>query len=371
MKVSIERNAFLKALNHCHSIVERRTTLPILSHVLLNAEGMSLKLNATDLELSVIETVSATVVEPGRSTVSAHLLHEIVKKFRDGSKVELSMNKDTNQIEVSCGKSKFQLPFLPPEDFPIIKTTDSEFNFSLPPKTLKRLFDKTRIAMATEETRYFLCGVYLHTFEDRELRAAATDGHRLARVSVSLPEGARGMPGIIISRKTVNEFSKILTETNDDIQVGVSETQITFTMQNAQLVSRLIDGQYPNYEDAIPDDTTNSRTMHVKVKPFFQAVDRVATIANDQFSGIKLSVDDNRLTLSAINEESGQAREEIEVDYSSPEVTIGFSSRYLMDVTQQLDQDEAQLAFADNDSPIVIRPCNDDTSLFVLMPLRV
>lgn len=368
MKLTIEKNSFLKALGHAHSVVERRTALPILSHLLLQAEGMTLKLTSTDLELSIVENVSATILESGKTTVPAHLLYEIVRKFREGSQIELFHNKDKHQLEISCGRSEFKLPCLPPEDFPVINKNDLPFHFKLPAKAMRTLIERTRIAMSTEETRYFLNGIYMHATET-ELRAVATDGHRLARVSLPLPESAKGMPGVIVSRKTVNELYKLLTDTQDDVEIAVSENQISITVHNAVLTSRLIDGKYPDYEEAIPSG--NDQLMHFKVREFSQAVDRVATISSDRFSEIKMRLEGNRVQFSAANEDSGRAEEEIEVDYSGRNIDIGFNSRYLMDVAQQIETDEAQIALSDGNSPIIIRPMNDDSSLFVLMPLRV
>ncbi|MBP6985634.1 MAG: DNA polymerase III subunit beta [Alphaproteobacteria bacterium] len=368
MKLTIEKNAFQKALGHAHSVVERRTALPILSHLLLVAEGMTLKLTSTDLELSIVENVSATIQETGKTTVPAHLLHEIVRKFRDGAQIEIVHNKEKHQLEISSGRSHFKLPCLPPEDFPVINKSDLPCRFQLPAKAMRVLIERTRIAMSTEETRYFLNGIYLHATET-QLRAVATDGHRLARVSLPLPENAQNMPGVIISRKTVNELYKLLSDTQEDVEIAVSENQISITVHNAVLTSRLIDGKYPDYEEAIP--MSNDQLMHFKVREFSQAVDRVATISNERFSEIKMHLEGNRVQFTAVNEDSGRANEEIEVDYNGSAIDIGFNSRYLMDVAQQIDSDEAQIALSDGNSPIIIRPMNDDSSLFVLMPLRV
>lgn len=368
MKLTIEKTAFQKALSHAHSVVERRTALPILSHILLQAEGMNVKLTSTDLELSIVETVSATIQDPGKTTVAAHLLYEIVRKFRDGSQIQLYHNKDTHQLEVSSGKSEFRLPCLPAEDFPVINKGDLPHTFKISAKTFRTMIERTRIAMSTEETRYFLNGIYLHT-EDKEMRAVATDGHRLARYAFEAPAGSEGMPGVIVSRKTVNELYKVLADTQEDIQVSVSENQIAFNIHNAVITSRLIDGKFPNYVDAIP--FKNDQMMHFKVKTFSQAVDRVATISSDRFSEIKLKLEQNKIQLSAANEDSGRAEEELEVDYDGRNIDIGFNSRYLIDVAQQIDTDEAQIAFSDGNSPIIIRPTAGDDSLFVLMPLRV
>jgi DNA polymerase-3 subunit beta len=369
MKLAIERNHFLTALNHSQGVVEKRTTLPILSHIMLHAEGVNLKLTSTDLEVSLIETVSADIKEPGKATVPAHLLHDIVRKLRDGSKVELELNKTTNQLHVSSGRSEFKLPCLPAEDFPAINSGEFPHTFTLPARSLRHLIEGTKFAMSTEETRYFLNGIYLHVVDGKELRAVATDGHRLAQISIPLPEGAQDMPGVIISRKTVNEISKITTDIQDDVRISLSATQISFIAHNANLTARLIDGKYPDYTGAIPRNNTNS--VMLKIKPFSQAVDRVATLANDLISGIKIDIENGKMMLSAVNEDAGAANEEIEVEYNGDRVNIGFNSKYLLDVAQQISGDEARVEMLDNTSPIIVRPLNDESTLYVLMPMRV
>lgn len=370
MKLFIERSAFLKALNHCQGIVERRTTLPILSHILLVAQNDTLQLTATDLELSAVETTPASVSEEGRTTVAAHLLYDIVRKMHDGAQVSLVLDASKMQMVVSSGCSEFRLPCLPAEDFPAVSMGSLPHTFTLPTKTIRQLIDKTKFAMSSEETRYFLNGIYLHTVEDQSLRAVATDGHRLAQATAPLPQGANGMPGVIISRKTVAGLIKILSETADEtVQISVSTSQIAFRLNDLFMTSRLIDGKYPAYQEAIPK--SNNKFMHVNVKNLSKAVDRVATITTDKFSAIKLFLEEGRLTLSATNESTGAAQEELEVAYQGEPMTFGFNARYLLDIAQQLDGEEAEVAMADGATAITMRASSDDPTLYVLMPMRV
>ncbi len=369
MKLTIERTAFLKALSHCQNVVERKTTLPILAHILLEADGVSVKLTATDLELSIIEKVEAVVMEPGRAAVPAHLLYDIVRKLPEGSKLELIINLENGQLQISSGKSQFHLPCVPSEDFPQIDTGKQLHHFVLKSNVLRDLIEKTKFAISTENTRYFLNGIYLHIVDDKELVAVATDAHRLAKVSVPAPEGAKGMPGIIISRKTVNELSLLIANDHNDVAIGVSENQISCTIGSAYLVSRLVDGQYPDYSTAIP--VANDRKVKLAVKSFAKAVDRVATMSTDRLAGIYIDLDKGRLALSAIGENAGAAHEEIEIDYSSDKVNIGLSARYIMDVTQQIKGDDAVLLFGDGDTPLIVKAAQDDNALYVIMPMRV
>ena len=369
MELTIEQNAFLKALSHGQSVVERRTTLPILSHVLMQADGVSLKLTTTDLELSIVETVSADITDPGKITVAVLLLHEIVRKFQDGSKVSIVLNKDTNQLIIASGNSEFKLPCLAPEEFPVIETGDLPHQFKLPAQQFRRLLERTRFAMSQDENRYFLNGVYLHPIENKELRAVATDGHRLAQASIPLPVEAKDMPGVIISRKTVNELLKVIGDMSEDITIALSNNQICCTIRNAYVTSRLVDGIYPDYTGAIPSG--NSHVMTLAVKPFSQAVDRVATVSTDKVSGIKANLERGKMELTAANEHTGAAQEILDVDYSGESIDLGFNARYLLDITQQMNEETMQFILGDGDVPVIIRPVNDESALYVLMPMRV
>lgn len=369
MQFTIERSALSKALSHCQSVVERRTTLPILSHILFDAEGVSVKITATDLELSIVETVSAEVSEPGRATVPAHLIHDIVRKMEEGGTISMSLDKASHQLLLSCGQSEFKLPCLPPEDFPVIQAGDLPSQFKVPSRLFLRLLERTRFAMSQDETRYFLNGIYLHPVDGKELRAVATDGHRLAMASMPLPEGAADFVGVIMPRKTVQEVIKLITETPEDIHVAVSSTQICFSIRHAFLTSRLIDGAYPEYEGAIPRG--NNQMMYLKVAPFAQAVDRVATISLEKLGGIHGILEEGKLILKATGEIAGAAQEEIPVEYTGETINIGFNARYILDITQQLADEKAQFALGGDHCAMVIRPANDNTALYVLMPMSV
>ncbi len=368
MKLTIERNAFYKALGHCQSIVEKRTTLPILSHILLDAEGVSLKITATDLELSVVETVSAEVAQPGKATVPAQLIFEIVRKLKDGSRVELVLNEETHQLLINCDQSEFKLPCLPAEDFPTIQTGDLPCQFKVPSRLFLKLLERSRFAMSNDDMRHFLNGIYLHPIMDKELRAVATDGHRLAIVSMPLPEGAKDFTGVIIPRKTVNEVIKLISETPEDIHVAVSGTQICFSIRHAFLTSRLVDGTYPEYEGAIP--TGNNKMIYINVQQFSKAVERVAAISLDKLVGIHGVLDGEKLTLRATGEISGDAQEELAVEYTGDPVKLGFNARYVLDITQHITDEKIQFALGGDYSTMVIRSANDNSALYLLMPMK-
>lgn len=378
MKLVIERTALLKSLGHVQSVVEKRNTIPILANVLLDAADGRLALTATDMDLTVAETVPADIQRDGAITAPAHTLHDIVRKLPDGAQVEIDGSPpgeaDTDRIRVSAGRSRFMLASLPREDFPTLGTDDLPTGLSLPASMLRSLIDRTRFAISTEETRYYLNGIYLHAVTDAAkpaLRAVATDGHRLAKVEVALPDGAADMPGVIVPRKTVNELRRLLDDVEETVQVALSETKITFTFETIVLTSKLIDGTFPDYERVIP--TGNDRIMQVDCREFSSAVDRVSTIiSTEKTRAIKLAMVDGQLTLSATNPDAGSATEELPVTYSADAMEIGFNSKYLLDITGQIESGDAEFCMADAASPTIVRDLADDANaLYVLMPMRV
>ncbi|MGB8839968.1 MAG: DNA polymerase III subunit beta [Aliidongia sp.] len=372
MKITIERAALLRSLGHVQSVVERRNTIPILSNVLMKAENGRLSLSATDMDLEVVETVAAQITGEGRITAPAHTLYDIVRKLRDGAQVELDASGDHGTMVLRSGRSTFTLACLPAEDYPIMGGAPLSHEFLLSANDLKSLIDRTRFAISTEETRYYLNGIFLHATRSGEvqvLRAAATDGHRLARVEVPLPEGADGMPGIIVPRKTVQELRKLLEEVGQAVRIELSDTKIRFDLGDGILTSKLIDGTFPEYDRVIP--AGNDKILEVDCKLFAEAVDRVSTISTEKSRAVKLAAEHGMLTLSATSPENGTATEEIEVGYSSTPLEIGFNSRYLLDITQQIEGDGLQFVLSDSGSPTIVRDSGDHSALYVLMPMRV
>ncbi len=372
MKLTIERAQLLKSLAHVQSVVERRNTIPILSNVKLEGRPGSLSLNATDMDLDIVETVPADVTRPGATTAPAHTFYEIVRKLPEGSQVEIEYHSEEGQLTLRSGRSKFSLACLPVEDFPVLSGGELPHSFVLTAAELKTLIDRTRFAISTEETRYYLNGIYLHAAvvtDGDVLRSVATDGHRLARVEVTLPEGAAGMPGVIVPRKTVNEVRKLIDETDGDITVSLSETKLRFAFGDAVLTSKLIDGTFPDYERVIPAD--NDKALDVDVKAFASAVDRVSAISTEKSRAIKLSLEKGTVTLSASSPENGSAVEEVEGRYDSAPLEIGFNSRYLLDILAQVESETAHFAMADAASPTVVRDAAEGGAVYVLMPMRV
>lgn len=371
MKVTVERAALLRSLGHVHRVVERRNTIPILSNVLLRAQE-GLRLKATDLDIEVTETIPADVAEGGSTTVPAHVIYDIVRKLPEGAQVSLEASGDTGQMLIRSGRSRFMLQALPESDFPDLAAGDMPHRFSLPAADLKRLIEKTQFAISTEETRYYLNGIFLHTIESGDaqvLRAVATDGHRLARVEMPAPGGSTGMPGVIVPRKAVAEILKLVENGEETILVELSSAKVRLTFGGVVLTSKLIDGTFPDYQRVIPSG--NDKVLVVERDDFAKAVDRVSTISSERGRAVKLAIQEGRLVLTVNNPDSGSATEEVSVDYDASPIDIGFNARYLLDITGQLDGDTAVFRLADPGSPTLIQDREGSTALYVLMPMRV
>jgi DNA polymerase-3 subunit beta len=372
MKLSMERSALLRAMGRAQSVVERRNTIPILSNVLIEAEGEGVSFRATDLDIEVIDKAPAMVGRAGATTVPAHTLHEIARKLPDGAMVELADDGVAGRLEVRAGRSHFSLATLPREDFPIMASAEYQVSFACPAPVLRRLFDKAKFAISTEETRYYLNGVYMHAAKGPDgpvLRCVATDGHRLARIDAALPEGAADLPGVIVPRKTVGELRKLLDDDEAQIAVSVSETKVRFATPEVTLTSKVIDGTFPDYARVIP--TGNAKRLEVDAKEFAQAVDRVATVSSERSRAVKMALEEDRLVLSVNAPDSGAADEELAVAYGDERLEIGFNAKYLQEIADQVDRENAVFLFNSAGDPTLMREGNDETAVYVVMPMRV
>lgn len=372
MKLSMERGTLLRAMSRAQSVVERRNTIPILGNVLIEGEGEQVSFRATDLDIEVIDRATAMVARAGATTVSAHTLHEIVRKLPDGAMVELEDDGLTGRLEVRAGRSHFSLATLPREDFPIMASSEYACNFGCKAPTLRRLFDKAKFAISTEETRYYLNGVYMHAasgLNGKVLRCVATDGHRLAQIDADLPDDAHELPGVIVPRKTVGELRKLLDDDDMTIAVSVSETKVRFATPDVTLTSKVIDGTFPDYARVIP--ANNRKRLEVDAADFARAVDRVATVSSERSRAVKLALDEDRLVLSVNAPDSGAADEELSVAYSDEPLEIGFNAKYLLEIAGQVDRENAVFLFDSPGQPTLMREGNDDSAVYVVMPMRV
>ena len=377
MKLSIERVALLRSLAHVQNVVERRTTIPIISNVKLDARGEELTLTATDMDLSIQAHEPAHIERSGETTVNAHTLFDIVRKLPDGSEVALTLAEPREggggtELTVNAGRSVFNLPCLPADEFPAMEIEDLGVRFEIPVADLKRLVDKTKFAVSTEETRYYLNGVHIHAQREgatSTLRGVATDGHRLARIDVALPAGAEHIPAIIVPRKTVGEIRKLIDDLDGHVTVGVSERRIQFLLERTVLVSRLIDGTFPDYERVIPSG--NDRIARLEAKSFADAVDRVATISTERARAVKLLFSEEGVVISAVSTEAGRAIDEIDAAFEGERLEIGFNARYVLDILAEVDGDEVTLEMSNPAAPTLVRDTEDSSTLYVLMPMRV
>jgi DNA polymerase-3 subunit beta len=372
MKLTIERAALLRALGHVQSAVERRNTIPILSNVLLSAERDRLTFSATDLDMEIIDEAMAQVDQPGQITAPAHTLYEIVRKLPEGADVSLSFTGEDPRLTVAAGRSRFNLPVLPAGDFPVMSAEGFAGRMAVDVNDLIRLIDKTRFAISAEETRYYLNGMYLHAIVADgvpKLRAVATDGSRLALAEMAAPEGAQGIPGVIVPRKTVSEARRLLEDAGESIDLQVSPQKVRFEFGGAALTSKVIDGNFPDYVRVIPKD--NTRIVMVDAKLFAQAVDRVATISAEKSRSVRMSIEAGKVVLTVRNMEAGQAVEELEIDYDGDSFELSFNARYLLDITDQIAGEQAELRFGGpNDPALVLDPADAEVQ-YILMPLRV
>jgi DNA polymerase-3 subunit beta len=374
MKFKADRATLMKALAHVQSVVEKRNTIPILANVMLAARDGKLTFTATDMEIAIVEQVAASVSRNGACTAPAATLYEIVRKLPEAAEVELDHPGGDAQLALRAGRFATSLVVLPIDDFPSMTAGTLPNKFTLPAQTLRALIDRTRFAISTEETRYYLNGIYVHATESdgrKVLRAVATDGHRLARVEEDLPEGAGTMPGVIVPRKTVGELRKLLDETTGGVDIALSDTRIQFTAGPVTLTSKLIDGTFPEYERVIPRD--NDKVLRVGKKDFSDAVSRVAAISSERSRPVKLSLARDLLVLSAASPDQGTATEELDgerVRYEAGPLEIGFQARYLNDITDQIHE-QVEFRFADGAAPTVVQDAADASALYVLMPMRV
>ena len=372
MKASIEQTELFRAMGRVQSIVERRTTIPILSNVLIEAREDEIFLRTTDLDIEVLDKVKAVVEIPGALTVGANTLHEIVKKLPDGSMIQLIGDAGSGQLEISSSRSRFFLSTLPKEDFPIMASEEYENEFHITARVIRRLFDKSKFAMSSEETRYYLNGVYMHPCQEEGknfLRAVATDGHRLAQIDAEIPDGMESFAGVIVPKKTVSELRMVLESENAEISVSVSPNKIRFSNETVTLTSKVVDGTFPDYKRVIP--LNNEKKLQVNAREFSKAVDRVSTVSSDRSRAVKLSLSSGKLHLSVNSPENGKAEDELFVDYADQELEIGFNARYLQELTSQVDGERVEFSFNSSGDPALMRDVDDIGAMYVVMPMRV
>jgi DNA polymerase III subunit beta len=369
MKIVVEQGTFSKALKHVLGVIERRATIPVLRNVLLTATRDGLSLISTDLDIQVTETASATIEETGATTTPAQMLYDIVRELPDGSQISLETKKDGARLALSCGTAAFDLACMAKEEFPRMDAGDMVAEFDLAAADFLRMIDKTKMAMSTEQTRYYLCGIYLHVADRHTLRAVATDGHRLAQYDLPEPDGASTLPGIILPYKTVNEIRRMLDDATGAVHIAASDTKVKISVGQIQLLSKLVDGSFPDYQRVIP-----ARGEHIATtltSDLVKAINLVSVVMEGKTRAVKVSFTRDKATLSARETDSGTALKEINAEYDCADLETGFNSAYARDMLLQISGKSIRMIMQDAGSPIRFEDDEDDRFLHIIMPMRV
>lgn len=365
--IKSQRDTLLTPLQSVSGIVERRHTLPILSNVLLEKKGDRLTLLATDIEIQITTaTEGAGGDGDGAVTVGARKLQEILRSLPDTAEVSLLL--EDKRLQVRAGKSRFSLQTLPADDFPRMTLTEGETKqFQISQKAFRQLLGKTQYSMAAQDVRYYLNGLLL-LVEGKELRAVATDGHRLAFASVEIDTDLPRQE-LILPRKTVLELNRLLLDNEEPLNITLASNQVRFAFGSVVLVSKLIDGKFPDYERVVPATLKNHMT--VSRQTLIQPLNRAAILTNEKFRGIRVVLGDNSLKLIAANAEQEEAQEEIEVQYAGDAIDVGFNVSYLLDVLNNVHVEEIQWSFNDANSSALISVPGNDRFKYVIMPMRI
>ena len=369
MKFNVNQSDLQEALNYCQGVIEKRSTLPILSNILLDVQSSRLTITATDLDLIFIHQVNnIEVLEEGKTTTVSSTIYDIVRKLSSGKKINLTLN-DTNKLHLESEKSIFNLNCLNSSEFPL---TDENFNqneFVIKSKQLLKLLNKCKFSISNDETRHYLSGIYLHQteIEDKNyLTAAATDSHRMSISKIRLDQKIDFEP-IILPKKTIFQLCSLLDSYDGDVKISNIKSKIKFELKNSILISKLIDGKFPNYIQVIPKN--NQKKLEVDLKLFLNSVDRVASVSLDKKDGVKFNLTKNTLNLSVNNTNSGDGKETLLVKFDH-DLEISFNSRYLIDIASQLDGERIELYLNDMGSPALIKDPGDFDSIFVVMPMK-
>ncbi len=369
MKFNINQQDLQQALNYCQGVIEKRSTLPILSNILLNAHNSNLVITATDLDLIFIHQIkNVEILEEGKTTTTASIMYDIIRKFRSGKKINFTL-KDESKLQVESEKSVFNLNCIQASEFPL---TDENFNkneFMIQSKQLLKLLNKCKFSVSNDETRHYLSGIYLHQneVEDKNyLTAVATDSHRMSISKIRL-ENKIDFDPIILPKKTIFQLCSLLDNYDGKVKISNVKSKIKFELDNSILISKLIDGKFPNYIQVIPKN--NQKKLELDLKLFLDSVDRVASVSLDKKDGVKFNLSKDILNLSVNNTNSGDGKESLGVKFDH-DLEISFNSRYLIDVASQLDGEKIEIFFNDTGSPALIKDPSDFDSIYVVMPMK-
>ena len=369
MKFKVNQQDLQQALNFCQGVIEKRSTLPILSNILLEVKNSKLTITATDLDLIFIHQIeNIEVLEEGKTTTVSSTMYDIIRKFTSGNKINLTLNED-NKLHLESEKSIFNLNCMSASEFPLTNENFNQNEFSIKSKDLLKLLNKCKFSISNDETRHYLSGIYLHQSEVEDkiyLTAAATDSHRMSISKIRLSEKIDFEP-IILPKKTIFQLCSILDSYDGDVKISNVKSEIKFELQNSILISKLIDGKFPNYIQVIPKN--NQKKLEIDLKLFLDSVDRVASVSLDKKDGVKFNLNKDVLNLTVNNTNSGDGKETLAVKFGH-DLEISFNSRYLIDVASQIDGEKIELCFNDSGSPVLIKDPGDFDSIFVVMPMK-
>tara|TARA_Y100001970_G_C14253793_1_gene873662 strand:+ start:4166 stop:5281 length:1116 start_codon:yes stop_codon:yes gene_type:complete len=371
MKFLIEKRVIFKSLSHLQSIVDKKNTLPILSNILLEAKNNELTMCSTDMDISIKETLNCNVVEEGSTTINAQMIYDIIKKLDDAAQIEIIAN-DGKILTLRSGVSKFSLACLPKEEYPLIESKIEGSRITTNAENIFKLIDKTRFAISNEETRYFLNGLYFSIGDENGksiITIVGTDGHRLAKFSIESSSISKDINGVIIPKKTINELYKLLSEKKDEIEIEIDSNKIIFYINKLVLISKLIDGTFPDYKRVIPKN--NNQILIINRLSLLAAVDRVSTIVNEKSPVIKFRILENLVNLSTYNNDNSSATEDLIAKFQGDKIEIGFNAKYIMDILDNLKDDEITISLMDSSSPIIASEKSNPDLVYVLMPMRV
>ncbi len=368
MEFSIPQKKLLECLNHFQSVVERRNTIPILSNIRIvtDEQKKHLVITATDLALELSESLQADIKQPGGITIPSALFFDIIRKAPENSNINLKKEEKTDLIYVSFDESKFSIPSLPIDDFPVMDVNELDTTIEIESTALKTLIDHCKFCMGLDESRQYLNGIYLHLSKNL-ISTVATDGHRLSKSSLT-QDFSGDFEGIIIPKKTVFEISKILEDFEDKIILNFSKTRLKVVFGEVKIITKLINSSFPDYESVIP--TTNDQIMIVDCKSFSESIDRVSTISNEKFRTVKFDVSNNVCVVSSFGTEKSIGTENVKVDYNGPAFSINFNSRYVLDVLNIIKEGSVKFYFSKNTAPTILESTSIKNTLFLIMQMR-
>lgn len=371
MEFTINRDSFLKSLGHANGIIEKKTTLPILSNILIEAKNSKIKITSTDLDIIYFEEITAQEIKKeGSTTTSSNILYDILRKLQANSKVELSL-LNTNKLKLISGNSKFNLLCMPPDNFPLSEEDSSQSSFEISSEKLLKLLNKTKISISNDETRHYLNGIYLHKtiLENKSfLCGVATDSHRLSSSSVEMNQNINIEP-VILPKKTIFQLILLLEQNNRNVKISSSKSKIKFEIDNSILISKVIDGRFPDYNKVIPKD--NNKILELNLNEFKNSIDRVTTVSADRKEGLKISILKDTIQLSVNSLNSGEGVENVSAKFNSDNLIISFNSRYLTDIASQIENQKVIIYLKDPGSPVLIKDPLEKNSFHVVMPMKI